>query len=84
MIKDSPNPPSDSNLLFTLRPNLDTETVLVNASQDLESISAIATHLAFEVDGPQRSMVLGLCRMVEGVQLLVDRVVDGYGEARAQ
>lgn len=47
MIKDSPNPPSDSNLLFTLRPGLDTETLLVNASQDLE-----------------------------GVQLLVDRVVD--------
>ncbi|AZF08847.1 MULTISPECIES: DUF6124 family protein [unclassified Pseudomonas] len=84
MIKDSPNPPSDSNLLFILRPDLDNETLLVNASQDLESINAIATHLAFEVDGPQRSVVLGLCRMVEGVQLLIDRMVDGCGEARAQ
>jgi len=51
MIKDSPNSPSDSNLLFTLRPGL-------------------------EVDGSQRSVVLGMCRMLEGVQLLVDRVVD--------
>jgi hypothetical protein len=76
MIKDSPNPPSDSNLLFTLPPGLDTETLLVNASQDLESINAIAAHLAFEVDGSQRSVVLGMCRMLEGVQLLVDRVVD--------
>ncbi|WP_219268942.1 DUF6124 family protein [Pseudomonas sp. Xaverov 259] len=84
MIKDSPNPPSDSNLLFTLRPDLDTETLLVNASQDLESITAIAANLAFEVEGPQRSVVLGICRMVEGVQLLVDRVVEGSGEARVQ
>ncbi|WP_432707742.1 hypothetical protein [Pseudomonas fluorescens] len=29
-------------------------------------------------------MVLGICRMVEGVQLLVDRVVGGGGETRAQ
>ena len=76
MIKNSPNPPSDSNLLFALRPGLDTETLLLNASQDLESINAIAAHLAFEVDGSQRSVVLGMCRMLEGVQLLVDRVVD--------
>lgn len=82
MIKDSPNPPSDSNLLFTLRPGLDTETLLVNASQDLESINAIAAHLAFEVDGSQRNVVLGMCRMLEGVQLLVDRVVDVTVAAR--
>lgn len=84
MIKDSPNPPSDSNLLFTLRPDLDTETLLVNASQDLESINSIAAHLAFEVDGPQRSVALGICRMVEGVQLLVDRLMDHCSEARSQ
>lgn len=82
MIKDSPNPPSDSNLLFTLRPDLDTETLLVNASQDLESINAIAANLAFEVEGTQRSVMLGICRMVEGVQLLVDRVVDANSEAQ--
>lgn len=75
---------AESNLLFTLRPHLDTETLLVNASQDLESITAIAVNLAFEVEGPQRSVVLGICRMVEGVQLLVDRVVEGSGEARVQ
>ncbi len=82
MIKDSPNPPSDSNLLFTLRPDLDTETLLVNASQDLESINTIAASLAFEVEGPQRSVVLGICRMVEGVQLLVDRSIDGCTEVQ--
>ncbi|MBN2993317.1 hypothetical protein JWR97_20770 [Pseudomonas cedrina subsp. fulgida] len=73
MIKDSPNPPDQ---LFTVRPNLSTETLLVNDSQDLASISDIATHLAFEIDGAQRNVALGICRMLEGVQLLVDKALD--------
>ncbi|MBC3301368.1 hypothetical protein H0Z09_09555 [Pseudomonas sp. SWRI18] len=73
MIKDSPNPPEQ---LFTVRPNLGTETLLVNASQDLASISDIAVHLAFEVDGAQRNVALGICRMLEGVQLLVNKALD--------
>ncbi|AZF05868.1 DUF6124 family protein [Pseudomonas sp. R5-89-07] len=73
MIKDSPNPPEH---LFTVRPNLCTETLLVNASQDLASINDIATHLAFDVDGAQRNIALGICRMLEGVQLLVDKALD--------
>ncbi|CRM19292.1 hypothetical protein [Pseudomonas sp. 28 E 9] len=73
MIKDTPNPPEQ---LFTVRPNLGTETLLVNASQDLASITDIATHLAFEISGPHRNVALGICRMLEGVQLMVDKVLD--------
>ena len=73
MIKDTPNPPET---LFTVRPELGTETLLVNASQDLASISDIAAHLAFEIDGTQRNVALGICRMLEGVQLLVDKARD--------
>ncbi|WLH26546.1 DUF6124 family protein [Pseudomonas sp. FP215] len=73
MIKDTPNPPET---LFTVRPELGTETLLVNASQDLASISDIAAHLAFEIDGTQRNVALGICRMLEGVQLLVDKAQD--------
>ncbi|AZE94996.1 hypothetical protein C4J96_2880 [Pseudomonas orientalis] len=73
MIKDTPNP---SEKLFTVRPNLGTETLLVNASQDLASITDIATHLAFEIGGTHRNVALGLCRMLEGVQLMVDKVLD--------
>ena len=73
MIKDTPNPPET---LFTVRPELGTETLLINASQDLASISDIATHLAFEIDGTQRNVALGICRMLEGVQLLVDKARD--------
>ena len=73
MIKDTPNPPET---LFTVRPELGTETLLVNASQDLASISDIAAHLAFEIDGTQRNVALGICRMLEGVQLLVDKALN--------
>ena len=73
MIKDSPNPPEQ---LFNVRPGLGTETLLINASQDLASINDIATHLAFEIDGTQRNVALGICRMLEGVQLLVDKALD--------
>ncbi|MDQ0653833.1 DUF6124 family protein [Pseudomonas cedrina] len=62
--------------LFTVRGDVGTETLLVNASQDLASIIDIATHLAFEIDGAQRNVALGICRMLEGVQLLVDKALD--------
>lgn len=77
-----PAQPSDpaSAALFTVRTDLDAETLLINASQDLASINVIATHVAFEVDGTPRSMALGLCRMLEGVQLLVDQALDGCAQ----
>lgn len=79
MIKDSPNPPSDSqptDQIFTVLTNLNCETLLANASQDLASVQALAGNLAFDIDGPQRDAVLGIHRMVEGIQLMVDRVLD--------
>ncbi|WLH83756.1 DUF6124 family protein [Pseudomonas sp. FP2338] len=79
MIKDSPNPPSDSqptDQIFSVLPNLNSETLLANASQDLASLQALAGNLAFDIDGPQRDAVLGIHRMLEGIQLMVDRVLD--------
>ncbi|TVT89124.1 DUF6124 family protein [Pseudomonas sp. RGB] len=79
MIKDSPNPPSDSqptDQIFTILPNLNSETLLANAPPDLASVQALAGNLAFDIDGPQRDAVLGIHRMLEGIQLMVDRVLD--------
>ena len=64
--------------LFTLVPNLDSETLLANASQDLASVQALTVHLAFEVDGAHRDVALGICRMLEGIQMMVDRMLDLY------
>ncbi|NMX80948.1 hypothetical protein HBO10_15575 [Pseudomonas sp. WS 5503] len=67
---------SPSDQIFTVLPSLNTETLLANASQDLASVQALAGNLAFEIDGPHRDAVLGNHRMVEGIQLMVDRVLD--------
>ncbi|MFB3304676.1 DUF6124 family protein [Pseudomonas sp. AMR01] len=68
--------PEPTDGLFTVRAELGTETLLVNASQDLASISDIASHLAFEIEGAHRNVALGICRMLEGVQLLVDKALN--------
>lgn len=62
--------------LFIVRTSLDSETLLANAAQDVASVKALMGHLAFEVDGAQRDIALGIHRMLEGVQLMVDRVLD--------
>ncbi|WP_256732867.1 DUF6124 family protein [Pseudomonas sp. P7548] len=75
----SPNPPSDAHptdQLFTVRLSLDSETLLANAAQDIASAQALTGHLAFEIDGVQREIALAVHRMLEGIQLMVDRVLD--------
>ena len=67
--------------LFTVSPDIDTEALLTNASEDLLSISAIAANLADDVDGTRRSVALALSRMADGVQLLVERVQDHWDES---
>ena len=69
--------------LFTVAPDINTEALLANASEDLLSISAIAADLADGVEGSRRSVALALSRMADGVQLLVERALDHH-EALAQ
>ena len=70
--------PQRQGSLFTVSPNINTETLLANASEDLLSISAIAADLADNVDGSRRSKALALSRMADGVQLLVERALDHW------
>jgi len=72
---EKPQPSAEGDNLFTVREGLDIETLLVNASEDLASVRALASHLAFEIDGNPRSVALGICRMLEGVRLLVEQAV---------
>lgn len=64
--------------LFTVSADIDTESLLANASEDLLSISAITADLADDVDGTRRSVALALSRMADGVQLLVERALDHW------
>ncbi|MBK5549047.1 MULTISPECIES: DUF6124 family protein [unclassified Pseudomonas] len=75
--------------LFSVSPDIDTEALLANASEDLLSISTIAANLADDIDGPRRSVALALSRLADGVRLLVERALDHIdspnpGEHRAK
>ncbi|WP_212627702.1 DUF6124 family protein [Pseudomonas sp. PP3] len=87
MSKKVPDPPASESeqperkgSLFTVSPNINTETLLANASEDLLSISAIAADLADNVDGSRRFKALALSRMADGVHLLVERALDHLDE----
>ncbi|CDF93517.1 MULTISPECIES: DUF6124 family protein [unclassified Pseudomonas] len=72
-----PSPPeADKHQLFIVAPHIDTETLLANASEDLQSISTIAADLADDVDDSRRCIALAISRMADGVQLLVERALD--------
>jgi hypothetical protein len=66
--------------LFSVCPDINTDALLANASEDSRSISAIAADLADNVEGRQRSVALALSRMADGVHLLIDRALDDLEE----
>lgn len=74
------HPAKRSGQLFRVCPDIDTEALLANASEDLLSISAIAADLADHVQGSSRSVALALSRMADGVHLLVDKALDHLDE----
>ena len=42
----------------------------------MASVKAMAADLAFEIEGSRRNVALGICRMIDGIRLLVDRALD--------
>jgi len=73
-------PPKRKGQLFSVCTDVNTESLLANASEDLLSISAIAANLADHVQGSSRSVALALSRMADGVHLLVDKALDHLDE----
>ncbi|MGC3934123.1 DUF6124 family protein [Pseudomonas atacamensis] len=66
--------------LFTVANDIDSEALLANASEDMQSISAIAAKLADDVEGSNRSVALALSRIADGAQLMVERALDHLEE----
>ncbi|MGH8385444.1 MAG: DUF6124 family protein [Pseudomonas sp.] len=73
-------PPKRDGQLFSVCPDINTESLLANASEDLLSISTIAADLADDVEGSRRSVALALSRMADGVYLMVERALDHLDE----
>ena len=65
-----------SSNLFSVIPNIDTETLLANAAENLASANQMAANLAFDLDDPHRAILLGVQQLIDLSALLVDRVQE--------
>jgi hypothetical protein len=68
--------------IFAVVPGLNTETLLANACETLASANVLASDLAFDVEGPCRSVALGIQQMIELCQLLVNEALEQVAPAQ--
>ncbi|WP_421551595.1 DUF6124 family protein [Pseudomonas yamanorum] len=62
--------------LFSVSPDVDTETLLANAAETLSSANEMVSNLAFELEGSQRAVALGIQQLIELSSLLADRALE--------
>ncbi len=82
-------PPSDDTApadhptgnLFSVSPNIDTETLLANASENLDSANQMAATLAFDLEDPHRAILLGIQQLIDLSALLVARAQEQVAPA---
>ena len=82
-------PPSDDTApadhpttnLFSVSPNIDTETLLANAAENLDSANQMAATLAFDLEDPHRAILLGIQQLIDLSALLVNRAQDQVAPA---
>ncbi|MGJ7517211.1 DUF6124 family protein [Pseudomonas baetica] len=83
-----PNRPDPVSHVFTIIPNIDTESLLCHACETLASLNVMATDLACEVEGSRRNVMLAIQQLAVLGELLVNRALDnldppgGLPEAR--
>ncbi|APC14776.1 hypothetical protein BLL42_03180 [Pseudomonas frederiksbergensis] len=82
MKKIPPNPPESPAVsdpishIFTIAPNVDTETLLIHTSETLASLNAMTTDLAFELEGSRRNVALAIQQLAVLAELMVNRVLE--------
>ena len=82
-------PPSDDDAisepapgnLFSVSPNIDTETLLANAAENLDSANQMAATLAFDLEDPHRAIILGIQQLIDLSALLVARAQEQVAPA---
>ncbi|ANF85186.1 hypothetical protein A7J50_1764 [Pseudomonas antarctica] len=70
--------------LFHVSPNIDTETLLANAAENLESANQMAANLAFDLEDPHRAIILGIQQLIDLSALLVNRAQEQVAPAASQ
>jgi uncharacterized membrane protein YdfJ with MMPL/SSD domain len=68
--------PHNPSSMFLIAPDISTEDLLTHACESLASASIMATDFATFVDGPQRSMLLGIQQVIMLADLAVNRALD--------
>ncbi|MVW86210.1 hypothetical protein EI969_09680 [Pseudomonas sp. PB101] len=68
--------PHNPSTMFIIAPNIDTESLLAHACESLASASVMASDFATFLDGPQRSMLLGIQQVIMLADLAVNRALD--------
>ena len=71
-----PCAPHNPGTMFLIAPGIDTETLLAHACESLASASVMASDFATFVDGPQRSMLLGIQQVIMLADMAVNRALD--------
>ncbi|NHN66339.1 hypothetical protein G7W60_00625 [Pseudomonas fluorescens] len=65
-----------SNTIFRIAPDVDSECLLANLSENLASANAMISDLAFDLDGSRRHVALGILQVIELSELLANRALD--------
>jgi len=69
-------PDTQDGQVFSVVPGLNTESVLTSLSETLASANAMASDLAFELEGSRRHVALGIQQLIELGTLLADRALN--------
>ena len=72
----NPGRPDPVSHVFTIIPNVDTESLLCHASETLASLNVMSTNLACELEGSRRNVALAIQQLAVLAELLVNRVLD--------
>jgi hypothetical protein len=72
-IKATPRTPG---AMFTVNPELDTETLLAHACESLASANVMTMDLADHMEGPSRNSLLGIAQIIMLGELAVSRALD--------
>jgi hypothetical protein len=72
----NPKRPDPVSHVFTIIPDIDTESLLCHACETLASLNVMATDLACEVEGSRRNVMLAIQQLAVLGELLVNRALD--------
>ena len=64
------------NTIFRIAPDVDSECLLANLSENLASANAMISDLAFDLDGSRRHVAMGILQVIELSELLANRALD--------